>query len=204
MKLDTSLIQDEKYLIDSLVIEAKQKGLLEETFGVPLSRQENDQLINNNNFQKSKNYNNKGNKINMSNIYNNKKMNNINSLIPNNQNNKNVNEIHYAYDPNKHKAYYESLNNKMKKSIDSNASNKSNYIKNSFQRESEIHRINFINNQINNDKYNNYKNRNNKEEYSNINFQNNLLSSTDTTGPYRYLRKNRKDEPNLIDLLMDK
>ena len=33
LKLDTSSIHDEKFLIDSLIIEAKKEGILEETFG---------------------------------------------------------------------------------------------------------------------------------------------------------------------------
>ena len=134
----------------------------------------------------------------MSKIYNNKRINNSNNNI---QINNNIN--YYPYDPNKHKAYYESLNNKMKKSLDSNCNNKSNNSKNSIQVKSEIFKNNNdnnINNQINNEGYNNY---NIKEQNNNI-VQNFLLSSTDTTGPYRYMRKNRKDEPNLIDLLMDK
>ena len=72
----------------------------------------------------------------------------------------------------------------------------------------------FVNNNMNNENSYNYdnngsqyyiqNNNNINNSINNINIPNNLLSSTETTGPYRYMRKNRKDEPNLLDLLRDK
>ena len=230
LQMDTSLIQDEKYLIDSIVIEAKKNGLLEETFGEIKQEKDEDQQIikDNNSLEKSKHKinnqkikinvkNNNKNKINMSKIYNSKRNNeNINNNY-NNKNNINLNKNNFPYDPNKHKAYYESLNNKMKKSIDSKNSNQSNYLINSNQKQSGFYNNN--NDDINNDKFNNninnenFKNHpyynkiivlpNNIDNNINMNAKNNLLSSTETTGPFRYMRKNN-DEPNLIDLLMNK
>ena len=98
LKLDTSLIQDEKYLIDSLVIEAKKEGLLEETFG----EKEEDNKSEKEDFdleerKSQKNEKISNNRINMSKIYE------VN-------NNMNTNRNKFPYDYNKNREYYESLN----------------------------------------------------------------------------------------------
>ena len=131
----------------------------------------------------------------------------------------NIKKNYYPYDPNKHKAYYEALNNNIMKSNESNASNRSNYLKsnipknyvnNLYQNENNKAYNYQMENNVIKEKFNNYNNENKNTNPYNINnnisnnISNNLLSSTDTTGPYRYMRKNRKDEPNLIDLLMEK
>ena len=221
LKLDSSLIQDEKYLIDSLVIEAKKKGFLEDNFEI--SEEKNDKQekpleSSSHKENKKMKYNNipsnNKNKVNMREIYNFKQ--NENSNIYKN----NIKNNYFPYDPNKHKAYYESLNNKMMKSNESNASNRSNYLKSNipvpvnsvYQNENNKVYNYQMDNNANKEKFNNY-NYNNENIITNPynvnnnisnNISNNLLSSTDTTGPYRYMRKNRKDEPNLIDLLMEK
>ena len=95
-----------------------------------------------------------------------------------------------------------------------NSINNVNYLKNSLQSQSDLFKSNekdyFINNnQINSKKrgINNINIINNSNNFSfqnnNINITNNLLSSTDTTGPFRYTRKNM-DEPDLMKLLMNK
>ena len=198
LKLDTSLIHDEKYLIDSLVIEAKKEGLLDETFGNKEDNKEiKDDLIigynENKNIKKEKI---KSERINMSKIYeiNNKE-------IINNKDKKK-----FPYDYNKNKAYYEALNKK----LDFNK----NYLINSIQTQSDIFKSQekdyFINNnQINSNSRNNIINKRELNNFSNFSFKinnnmtNNLLSSTDTNGPFRYTRRDR-NEPDLMQLLMDK
>ena len=81
IKLDTSSIQDAKFLIDSLVIEAKKEGLIEETFGEKeenknsiLKSEKEDLSLDNvtkDKFEENEkaNYNNNNNRINMSKIY---------------------------------------------------------------------------------------------------------------------------------------
>ena len=221
LKLDSSLIQDEKYLIDSLVIEAKKKGILEENFEI--SGEKEDKKLEKekeNNFKPLETSSFKENKkIKNNNINNsNKKKVNMREIYNIKQNENNIKKDYYPYDPNKHKAYYEALNNKMMKSNESNASNRSNYLKtnmptkytnNLYQNENnKVYNYQMENNANNYNNNNNFENKitnpyNVNNNISN-NISNNLLSSTDTTGPYRYMRKNRKDEPNLIDLLMDK
>ena len=177
IKLDTSIIQDEKYLIDSLVIEAKKEGLLQE-------KCEENEIINNditlnlNNSSNSsiKKESNINNKINMSKIYE-------------NNNRYEKEEKSFPYDYNKNKAYYESLKNK------------------NIQKQNDIFNSNEKNYFINNNKINNKRNinniNNNLSNFSfknNLNISNNLLLSTDTSGPFRYIRKNR-EEPDLLELL---
>ena len=220
LKLDSSLIQDEKYLIDSLVIEAKKKGILEENFEIS-GEKEDKKLEKENNIKPLETSSSKENKkIKNNNINNsNKKKVNMREIYNIKQNENNIKKNYYPYDPNKHKAYYEALNNKMMKSNESNASNRSNYLKTNMPTKYTNNLYQNENNKVYNyqmeNNANNYNNNNNNFENkitnpynvnNNIsnNISNNLLSSTDTTGPYRYMRKNRKDEPNLIDLLMEK
>ena len=221
LKLDSSLIQDEKYLIDSLVIEAKKKGILEENFEISGEKEDkklekekenNIKPLETSSFKENKKI--KNNNINNSN----KKKVNMREIYNIKQNENNIKKNYYPYDPNKHKAYYEALNNKMMKSNESNASNRSNYLKtnmptkytnNLYQNENnKVYNYQMENNANNYNNNNNFENKitnpYNVNNNINNNISNNLLSSTDTTGPYRYMRKNRKDEPNLIDLLMDK
>ena len=118
----------------------------------------------------------------------------------------------FPYDYNKNREYYEALNKKMNYNMN-NLSNISsiNYLKNSLQSQSDLFKSNekdyFINNnQINNKRKiynNNINNLNNFSFKNNMNISNNLLSSTDTSGPFRYTRKNM-DEPDLMKLLMNK
>jgi hypothetical protein len=136
-----------------------------------------------------------------------------------------VNQNNYPYDPNKNRAYYEYLDNKMKKSIENNNINNINLLMSQsqssiYKKPNDNNNINnhnyYVNNNMNNENSNSYNYDNNGSQYyiqnnnninnniNNINIPNNLLSSTETTGPYRYMRKNRKDEPNLLDLLMEK
>ena len=90
----------------------------------------------------------------------------------------------------------------------SNYMNNSNDLKNISQMKSDIlfnskEKDYFINNkQLNNNYYDSSNNFSFKINM-NINASNNLLSSIDTTGPYRYTRKNR-NEPDLMNLLMNK
>ena len=204
LKLDTSSIHDEKFLIDSLIIEAKKEGILEETFGEKENEESNIKIeeakLSKNNskiIEKGKNNSiNNSKRINMSKIYENNK----------------ENKRKFPYDYNKNRAYYEALNKKMNYNM--NSINNVNYLKNSLQSQSDLFKSNekdyFINNnQINSKKrgINNINIINNSNNFSfqnnNINITNNLLSSTDTTGPFRYTRKNM-DEPDLMKLLMNK
>ena len=114
----------------------------------------------------------------------------------------------FPYDYNKNKAYYEALNKNMNYN-----SNNYNYLKNISPNQSDVFKSKekdyFINNnQINsNRKTNNIinytNNFNNFYFKNNVDISNNLLSSTDTNGPFRYIRKNM-NEPNLMELLMNK
>ena len=214
IKLDTSSIQDEKFLIDSLVIEAKKEGLLEETFGeneekneTILKSEKEDLSLDNNTKDKIK-INEKVNstRINMSKIYeiNNKNFNN-NKNVSNN----NINEKKFPYDYNKNRAYYESLYKKMKYN-DNDINNNINNLKSNLLTNSDVFNSNeknyFINNNRNinsNRNINDISSINNYSFKVNNNISNNLLSSTDTTGPFRYIRKNG-NEPDLIELLMNK
>ena len=199
LKLDTSSIHDEKFLIDSLIIEAKKEGILEETFGENanmIQKQEENKISNNNSkiIENEKNNSvNNSKRISMSKIY---------------ENNNKENKKKFPYDYNKNRAYYEALNKKM--NYKANNMNNINYLKNSLQSQSDLFKSNekdyFINNNQINTKikvYNNTNNLNNLSFKNNINLSNNLLSSTDTSGPYRYTRKNM-DEPDLMKLLMNK
>ena len=199
LKLDTSSIHDEKFLIDSLIIEAKKEGILEETFGENanmIQKQEENKISNNNSKIIENEKNNSVNnckRISMSKIY---------------ENNNKENKKKFPYDYNKNRAYYEALNKKM--NYKANNMNNINYLKNSLQSQSDLFKSNekdyFINNNQINTKikvYNNTNNLNNLSFKNNINLSNNLLSSTDTSGPYRYTRKNM-DEPDLMKLLMNK
>jgi hypothetical protein len=200
IKLDTSLIQDEKYLIDSIIIEAKKEGLLKEEFiennkkydKINIKYEKEDLKINN-----DINNTNKNNRINLSNIYEYN-----NNKLEENKKNK------FPYDYGKNKEYYESLNKKLNYLNNSNYMNNSNDLKNSSQMKSDIlfnskEKDYFINNkQLNNNYYDSSNNFSFKINM-NINASNNLLSSIDTTGPYRYTRKNR-NEPDLMNLLMNK
>ena len=208
LKLDTSSIHDEKFLIDSLIIEAKKEGILEETFGEKENEESNIKIeeakLSKNNskiIEKEKNNSiNNSKRINMSKIY---------------ENNNKENKRKFPYDYNKNRAYYEALNKKMNYNMNNiNSINNVNYLKNSLQSQSDLFKSNekdyFINNnQINSKKrgINNINIINNSNNFSfqnnNINITNNLLSSTDTTGPFRYTRKNM-DEPDLMKLLMNK
>ena len=199
LKLDTSSIHDEKFLIDSLIIEAKKEGILEETFGENanmIQKQEENKISNNNSkiIENEKNNSvNNSKRISMSKIY---------------ENNNKENKKKFSYYYNKNRAYYEALNKKM--NYKANNMNNINYLKNSLQSQSDLFKSNekdyFINNNQINTKikvYNNTNNLNNLSFKNNINLSNNLLSSTDTSGPYRYTRKNM-DEPDLMKLLMNK
>ena len=208
LKLDTSSIHDEKFLIDSLIIEAKKEGILEETFGEKENEESNIKIeeakLSKNNskiIENEKNNSiNNSKRINMSKIY---------------ENNNKENKRKFPYDYNKNRAYYEALNKKMNYNMNNiNSINNVNYLKNSLQSQSDLFKSNekdyFINNnQINSKKrgINNINIINNSNNFSfqnnNINITNNLLSSTDTTGPFRYTRKNM-DEPDLMKLLMNK
>lgn len=205
LKLDTSSIHDEKFLIDSLIVEAKKEGILEETFGENeneniIQKQEQNKLSNNNSkiIENEKNSSLNNNKrISMSKIY---------------ENSNKESKKKFPYDYNKNREYYEALNKKMNYNMN-NLSNISsiNYLKNSLQSQSDLFKSNekdyFINNnQINNKRKiynNNINNLNNFSFKNNMNISNNLLSSTDTSGPFRYTRKNM-DEPDLMKLLMNK
>ena len=196
LKLDTSSIHDEKFLIDSLIIEAKKEGILEETFGENanmIQKQEENKISNNNSkiIENEKNNSvNNSKRISMSKIY---------------ENNNKENKKKFPYDYNKNRAYYEALNKKM--NYKANNMNNINYLKNSLQSQSDLFKSNekdyFINNNQINTKIKVYNNLNNLSFKNNINLSNNLLSSTDTSGPYRYTRKNM-DEPDLMKLLMNK
>ena len=208
LKLDTSSIHDEKFLIDSLIIKAKKEGILEETFGEKENEESNIKIeeakLSKNNskiIENEKNNSiNNSKRINMSKIY---------------ENNNKENKRKFPYDYNKNRAYYEALNKKMNYNMNNiNSINNVNYLKNSLQSQSDLFKSNekdyFINNnQINSKKrgINNINIINNSNNFSfqnnNINITNNLLSSTDTTGPFRYTRKNM-DEPDLMKLLMNK
>ena len=208
LKLDTSSIHDEKFIIDSLIIEAKKEGILEETFGEKENEESNIKIeeakLSKNNskiIENEKNNSiNNSKKINMSKIY---------------ENNNKENKRKFPYDYNKNRAYYEALNKKMNYNMNNiNSINNVNYLKNSLQSQSDLFKSNekdyFINNnQINSKKrgINNINIINNSNNFSfqnnNINITNNLLSSTDTTGPFRYTRKNM-DEPDLMKLLTNK
>ena len=203
LKLDTSSIHDEKFLIDSLIVEAKKEGILEETFGENeniIQKQEQNKLSNNNSkiIENEKNSSlNNSKRISMSKIY---------------ENSNKESKKKFPYDYNKNREYYEALNKKMNYNMN-NLSNISsiNYLKNSLQSQSDLFKSNEKDYFINNNQINNKRkiygggvnNLNNFSFKNNMNISNNLLSSTDTSGPFRYTRKNM-DEPDLMKLLMNK